>query len=584
MENMLTAYDVYKAGVAGNDEGMRRQQAAAEMAAYGDAVQEQRYQNRLMHMANDETARKKSTANIVAEALYGNQLSAQSQVPAVTNQLSPPAGQPAPATGQMPPTTPPQQQVTNQLSPPAGQPPAGQPPAGQPPQPPTTDYNQQRAKLRDLYNSGKITAADAQGYDQQITAQETSERSARATSKISLYKEFGKQLADNNNNEGFQELMKQAQNDPDVAHMMPKFDSIKVTGKGETEITRQYTAEELKGLATKFPELGITPDTPPGGYKIGMKGDKPVKWEPVKETQTPEGGYYDGLKADISKANPTWDKKKVEMVAGKQIIAEKAKAAATKTEMTFKLKEAATKRVDGETPPFAKWDADTKKVWFDMYKLDKTAIPPFGFRDASSKRAFGKEFAEYVKTGKTNGSNVVMGRADLKANNDVIRDIKKRDALVGTYTGKIDENTKMFKAMRSKYGANWNKMVNMPINTLGRYMGSGDLASLKLVLKSTSNEVAKVESGSLGVAEVSIDQAKEMARIHDMDMTMGELEKVLNTGVQLGKNAHKANRAQIDSLERQRTEGDSASLTDDTAPAASGGLSHSSLLDKYRNK
>jgi uncharacterized protein YdcH (DUF465 family) len=89
------------------------------------------------------------------------------------------------------------------------------------------------------------------------------------------------------------------------------------------------------------------------------------------------------------------------------------------------------------------------------------------------------------------------------------------------------------------------RMANVPINKLKSMLGSGDLQALDLALTSLSNEIAKVESGSIGIAGVSIDQAKIMARIHDRDLSLNDLKKVIDTGKLLGKTS-------IDSLKKQR--------------------------------
>jgi hypothetical protein len=181
MSNMLTYYDVVKAGAAGYDEGVQRQQTAAEMAAYGDAQQELRYQNRLMHMANDETARAKTVAGMVAETMYGGQQQPAAPAPPqpVQNTLAP-----RPITtgntigaGQMLPG------ITDPSMAPAAAPPA------------PDQFMQQRLKLRDLYNNKKISAQEAQGYDLQITAQEDAfktKQSAEQWDKIKMAVQTGK--------------------------------------------------------------------------------------------------------------------------------------------------------------------------------------------------------------------------------------------------------------------------------------------------------------------------------------------------------------------------------------------------------
>jgi hypothetical protein len=73
--NMLTAYDVALAGTAGHQEGERRTQSAAEMAAYGDAAQTIRVQNRLARMIAetgvDDQIKQKAWQETVTNMLTG---------------------------------------------------------------------------------------------------------------------------------------------------------------------------------------------------------------------------------------------------------------------------------------------------------------------------------------------------------------------------------------------------------------------------------------------------------------------------------------------------------------------------------
>jgi hypothetical protein len=138
MENLLTAYDVVKAGTAGTDAGMRQQLMAAEMAAYGDAAQTNRIQNRLARMVastgideqEKESAWKQSVTNMLTGA--GTQAAPQQQSPAgMPPAPAAPAPQQAPAAPAGMPPAPTGQPTAPQQAPaaPAGMPPA---PTGQP--------------------------------------------------------------------------------------------------------------------------------------------------------------------------------------------------------------------------------------------------------------------------------------------------------------------------------------------------------------------------------------------------------------------------------------------------------------------
>jgi len=109
MENLLTAYDVVKAGTAGTNEGMRQQQMVAEMAAYGDAAQTNRIQNRLARMVAetdiDEHSKTENWKQSVNNLLMGTpqQQSPAGMPPApVAPQQTPTPAAPAPMSGNVP--------------------------------------------------------------------------------------------------------------------------------------------------------------------------------------------------------------------------------------------------------------------------------------------------------------------------------------------------------------------------------------------------------------------------------------------------------------------------------------------------
>jgi hypothetical protein len=84
------------------------------------------------------------------------------------------------------------------------------------------------------------------------------------------------------------------------------------------------------------------------------------------------------------------------------------------------------------------------------------------------------------------------------------------------------------------------RFANWPVNKLAEVMGSGDLAALKLALNSVSVEVGKVEFNALGIQQLTDSAAKFMNSVHDPNMKVGELLKVIDTSKALGKTGRDA--------------------------------------------
>ena len=86
MENLLNAYDVTLAGIAGRDQAMQE-------AAYGDAAQEQRWRNRLAHIAGDNMTKDQAFNEQMNNLLRGMGTGTPAQAAPVPQQpAAPPSG------------------------------------------------------------------------------------------------------------------------------------------------------------------------------------------------------------------------------------------------------------------------------------------------------------------------------------------------------------------------------------------------------------------------------------------------------------------------------------------------------------
>jgi len=521
---------------------------AMQAAAYGDAMQANRLQNRLASMAVAEDQRKKSVAGMVAESLYGaRQQAAAAPVQQPVNQLAGPrTGQPAQAAPQLPPVaaTPGTEIMgqmagaTNQLAPAAPTTPA--------PAAPADPFTQQRVRLRDLYNSGQITAQEAQAYDEQITAKETAQRATRTEPKIAMYKELAGKLVAEGNNEGFQALFKQAQSDPDVKGMLPNIGDIVITGKGQTEVTRPFTTQELTNVAAANPALGINPETP-GLYKMTMKGGKVVGWEP-KDPRDPistEGAYLDGLKAQLAAKNPKWSPKQVEFEAAKQVRAENAAAAKDSKRFTFDLKNSGA----GAAAPddFTKWDVDDKKWWFET-KKSTGEKPDFGWgkAGAKSRAQFTKEYAQWARGEGISGAEAGTSKEDYKADAASLRfNTKQLDAsksFIKTIDNNIDQLDRHINTMSKTLNLDRNRILNMSTREFNkRFVGVANINIYDMLVSAISTENAKLQAGGAGsVAQVAEGARVDMKRIHDDNLPVSEMLKLMSATREEGGNRIKA--------------------------------------------
>jgi hypothetical protein len=209
---------------------------------------------------------------------------------------------------------------------------------------------------------------------------------------------------------------------------------------------------------------------------------------------------------------------------------------------------------NGQTPqPFAKWTDKEKKFWYDAWVADPAgtkAILPIDYRDRASLQAFGKGIADRQTAKGVSGRDTVVGKQVMKSDSAALKQLTEREALVNTFTTRISANTKVVKdayVAYDKYKDN-PRFVNAGRNMWNKFMGSGELAALKLALYSLEQEVGKVEKASIGVAGLDVEASKVMDSIHDPALSLKDAMKVLDMGVKLGGTATAALKKQREDL------------------------------------
>jgi hypothetical protein len=172
-------------------------------------------------------------------------------------------------------------------------------------------------------------------------------------------------------------------------------------------------------------------------------------------------------------------------------------------------------------------------------------------------------------------AEMIGKKADITTLTSALRQAQVRVSATNFYVNTIDKNSDFIGQLEKKYGKNeFARLFNQAQNNIIQGVeGSGDLASLQLVVISTSNELAKLESGSLGIAEVSVQQADMMHKIHDYNLRAEDMKTLLQTGKDLGKIRQKSNDQELQRL-RQSLRG----VGTNVPPAAGGEAGKTSAL------
>jgi hypothetical protein len=180
----------------------------------------------------------------------------------------------------------------------------------------------------------------------------------------------------------------------------------------------------------------------------------------------------------------------------------------------------------------------TTEYWASIYETTGQ-VPSFGMgnKGAEQRRAFLDKVAEraIARGDGENGAAQAVRQADFKASQSTLTDLTKREQLINSYNVRINETSdKVLVPLIKRWDLQNPRFLNWPVNKLSEVMGSGDLASLKLALNSVSVEVGKVEFNAIGIQQLTDSASKFMNSVHDPNMKVGELIKVVNTSRALG--------------------------------------------------
>lgn len=301
----------------------------------------------------------------------------------------------------------------------------------------------------------------------------------------------------------------------------PLFTAISgMYGGDKAELARQIMAAD-PDMGIKMLQ-GLKPETlkdrfmnVPAGGTVWDASTQQVAFQGQPKSGSIYSDFASGYKAKLRAEHPEWSDAQLNLATAEEASRRKMNEQRSILEVRYPTKSQATNLPAGYV-----FDRRTGKY----SAPDGTEVAP-------------NEFANLFGEGATQ-------KSDMSA----LRDLTKRRELIGSFTSRIDANTKVVENLATKYGNTDARLLNIPINKLKQYMGSGEYASLQLALRSLSNEIAKVESGSLGIAEVSVQQSEAMNKIHDPNLSIADMIKVLETGKLLSKTSMGAIDSQVSNL------------------------------------
>ena len=265
-------------------------------------------------------------------------------------------------------------------------------------------------------------------------------------------------------------------------------------------------------------DSGVSEDDPQvKAYDAEIK-KKSEASEP-KEPASTEANYRQGLEKKMRDAHPDWPKEKIQFEAAAQVRKENIQNQRANFEIRIPTQQQAT-----DMPPGYTFDRRSGK----FRSPDGSLVSPNDF------------------------SKLYADKAEMLGEKRAMGDLIKREQLIKTFTNRIDANVDLFNNFKTGFKNNWPRIANKTIReAYAGAIGSGDVAALRQILFSIESEVAKVETGNIGISGVAEGAREITAKIHDLNMPIHELEKVLDMSKKLGKTASGAMQKQ-----RQELKGD----------------------------
>jgi len=193
------------------------------------------------------------------------------------------------------------------------------------------------------------------------------------------------------------------------------------------------------------------------------------------------------------------------------------------------LTESAMITMTNESGGFSTLGEEDKNYWYEQYAADKTALPPFYYRDPKSKNAFTKGFAKWQKDRGVTGGEAVAGRETVKSYAASLKNQQKQRGMMGSFVGNIEKQLSRVDQISGELQRFEPRLMNVPmVEWRTQVAGSGKEKAFQAYLLEISNEIAKLSTGSqASIRELSTEAQERWGKIHDPNLSLADLKIVL---------------------------------------------------------
>lgn len=192
---------------------------------------------------------------------------------------------------------------------------------------------------------------------------------------------------------------------------------------------------------------------------------------------------------------------------------------------------------------------EDKDVWYNMYITDPRNVPPFAYRDKESRTEWARGIADFAQRNNLGNGDIFAQRAEKDALSGSLKNQERIYGSMGQFVGnlnlQIDKVKRIMNDAISRVGA---RIVDLPRREwITRFEGSGNERVLESYLLEISSEIGKLSTGSqASVSELSASARERWDKIHDPNLSLGELVKILDATREQADLRQKSAKSNID--------------------------------------
>lgn len=239
-----------------------------------------------------------------------------------------------------------------------------------------------------------------------------------------------------------------------------------------------------------------------------------------------------------------------------------------------------------DNPPFSKWSAQEKQTAFEL--MERGIKPNFGWGDKKNRSQFEREFLKFeVSKGKT-GAQVATILSAFKTESQALSAQEKQYGPMIGFVENLNMQIDRVKEIRGELSRFDTRLLNIPWRKLQKEaIGKPYENIVEMYTTDLANDIAKLSTGSqASIRELSESAQKHWFKIHDLNLSIDDLIKVLDETKRAGDMRIKSTEYGIKKTKERMSGADKPTLNEflDKAMPANPKATRQELTDYYNKK